>query len=204
MRPPQTTGLPLLDRGSHLGPEQGACLMELASILAGERFSDAPRSVHPLIAAVARAVNDTVDEEWLPRLSLLVPEAIGTSVASWPADPALAALVAATARQYDEGSTRAAAVLRRARRRTDRARRGGPWDRFRLWSTRRSYRRRAIDEVTALACDVVAHGGAVAGEMLLQESVGVCQRRAWLRSMPWTACRPGLPASQERHPGLRL
>ena len=34
-----------LGRGKHARPEDGACAMELASMLAGERFTDHPASV---------------------------------------------------------------------------------------------------------------------------------------------------------------
>lgn len=49
--------------GRHSSPEQGACVVELASMLAGERFSDHPRSVCPVIASYMRTVNDRLDEE---------------------------------------------------------------------------------------------------------------------------------------------
>ncbi|HET6510021.1 MAG TPA: hypothetical protein VFG42_24720 [Baekduia sp.] len=44
--------------GRHDDPAQGACVLELASLLAGERFSDRPRAVSPVIAALLRAVGD--------------------------------------------------------------------------------------------------------------------------------------------------
>lgn len=47
-----------LRRGRHSSPEQGACVVELASMLAGEPFSDHPKSVCPVIAAYMRALND--------------------------------------------------------------------------------------------------------------------------------------------------
>lgn len=50
-----------LDRGRHATPDDGACVMELASMLAGERFTDHPRSVCRVIAALLRAYNDQVD-----------------------------------------------------------------------------------------------------------------------------------------------
>lgn len=52
------TALPILGPGRHRSRRHGACLMEYASVLAGERFSDAPRCTDPALAAVARAVND--------------------------------------------------------------------------------------------------------------------------------------------------
>jgi hypothetical protein len=47
-----------LRRGRHSSPEQGACVVELASMLAAEPFSDHPKSVCPVIAAYMRALND--------------------------------------------------------------------------------------------------------------------------------------------------
>lgn len=51
-----------LSKGKHTSPEEGACVMELASMLAGEPFSDHPRAVCPVIAAVLRRYNDTLDD----------------------------------------------------------------------------------------------------------------------------------------------
>ncbi len=52
------TAMPILAAGRHRSPRHGACLMEYTSLLAGERFSDAPRCTDPVLAAIARAVND--------------------------------------------------------------------------------------------------------------------------------------------------
>jgi hypothetical protein len=52
-----------LSRGKHAHPEQGACVMELASMLAGEPFSDHPASVCPVIGCFLRAYNDYIDED---------------------------------------------------------------------------------------------------------------------------------------------
>ena len=43
-----------LGRGKHASPTDGVCVMELSSMLAGERFSDRPRSVCPVIASLLR------------------------------------------------------------------------------------------------------------------------------------------------------
>lgn len=69
--------LPILSRGKHRSPRKGACFMELASYLAGERWSDHPACTHPLIAAVARAVNDGTPDEARSRLAVLVPSVVG-------------------------------------------------------------------------------------------------------------------------------
>lgn len=52
------TALPILSAGKHRRPRHGACLMEYTSVLAGERFTDAPRCTDPVLATVARCVND--------------------------------------------------------------------------------------------------------------------------------------------------
>lgn len=52
-----------LSRGKHTSPDEGACVMELASMLAGEPFSDQPASVCPLIGSFLRAYNDSIDDE---------------------------------------------------------------------------------------------------------------------------------------------
>ena len=44
--------------GSHSTPREGVCVVELASMLGGEEFSDRPRCVCPVIAAFLRSWND--------------------------------------------------------------------------------------------------------------------------------------------------
>jgi hypothetical protein len=51
-----------LSRGKHSSPTRGACVMELASMLAGESFTDHPASVCPVIAALLRQYNDWIDD----------------------------------------------------------------------------------------------------------------------------------------------
>jgi hypothetical protein len=51
--------------------------MEMASYLAGERWSDHPRCTHPLLAAVARNVNDLTSDDGRQRLTVLIPSVIG-------------------------------------------------------------------------------------------------------------------------------
>ena len=52
-----------LGRGSHPSPEYGACVMELSSMLAGERFTHRPASVCFVIAELLRTFNDGADDE---------------------------------------------------------------------------------------------------------------------------------------------
>ncbi len=69
--------LPILSRGKHRSPRKGACFMEFASLLAGERWSDHPACTHPLLAAVARHVNDYTSDAGRARLAALIPSVIG-------------------------------------------------------------------------------------------------------------------------------
>ena len=70
-------GVPVLGRGKHSSPRRGACFMEFASYLAGERWSDRPRCTHPLLAQLARLVNDGVDDEHRAQLVPLIPDVVG-------------------------------------------------------------------------------------------------------------------------------
>jgi hypothetical protein len=67
-----------LKRGRHLSPEHGVCVMELASMLAGERFTDHPGTVSPVIAAFLRAYNDLVDDARRQDLYSYASECVGT------------------------------------------------------------------------------------------------------------------------------
>jgi hypothetical protein len=58
-----------LGRGAHRSGEDGACIMELVSMLAGESFSDRPRTACPVIGAFLRAYNDVARDA--PRQDLL-------------------------------------------------------------------------------------------------------------------------------------
>lgn len=68
-----------LSRGKHSSPAQGVCVMELASMLAGEPFSDRPRCADPVIGGLLRAYNDTVDGERRQALYALAAEVVGTA-----------------------------------------------------------------------------------------------------------------------------
>jgi hypothetical protein len=70
-------GVPVLSRGKHRSPRRGACFMEFASFLAGERWSDHPACTHPLLAQVARCVNDLVSDEARQELVPLIPSVVG-------------------------------------------------------------------------------------------------------------------------------
>lgn len=78
-QPPATLpdAVPVLSRGKHRNPRKGGCFMEFASMLAGEPWSDHPRCTHPLLAALAREVNDSVSDETRRRIARLIPDVIG-------------------------------------------------------------------------------------------------------------------------------
>lgn len=65
--------MPTLSPGRHRNPRKGACFMEMASYLAGERWSDHPRCTHPLLAAMAREINDRIGDAARQRLVPLIP-----------------------------------------------------------------------------------------------------------------------------------
>ncbi|WP_370019701.1 hypothetical protein [Planotetraspora sp. GP83] len=69
--------MPVLSRGKHRNSSKGACFMEFASYLAGERWSDHPSCTHPLLAGLARLVNDHTSDAARPRLAELIPSVIG-------------------------------------------------------------------------------------------------------------------------------
>jgi hypothetical protein len=75
VRPPEL--LPILSAGKHRSPRKGACFMEMASFLAGERWTDHPACTHPLLGALARHVNDYSSDEGRQRLVGLIPSVIG-------------------------------------------------------------------------------------------------------------------------------
>ena len=67
-----------LSRGKHHSPDEGACVMELASMLAGEEFSDHPMSVCPVIGALLRAHNDSIDDDRRQDLYAYVSRVVGS------------------------------------------------------------------------------------------------------------------------------
>ena len=89
--------VPVLSRGKHRSPRQGACFMELASFLAGERWSDDPACTHPLLAALARDVNDYTSDAGRAELVELIPSVIGLTGDDPHIDARIALVCARTA-----------------------------------------------------------------------------------------------------------
>jgi hypothetical protein len=67
-----------LSQGKHRDPDHGACVMELASMLAEEPFSDRPRCVDPVIAGFLRTYNDGLDDKRRQDLYPLASAVVGT------------------------------------------------------------------------------------------------------------------------------
>jgi hypothetical protein len=72
-----------LTKGRHKSAGHEACVMELVSLLNEEEWSDHPRCVQPVLAAVARAVNDRVSDAGRDGLVALAPRLAGTAGADW-------------------------------------------------------------------------------------------------------------------------
>lgn len=71
--------------------------MEMASFLGGERWSDHPACTHPLLAEMARLVNDSVSDGSRARLVPLIPSVIGLRSDDLHLDVAIALNAAAAA-----------------------------------------------------------------------------------------------------------
>ena len=67
-----------LKRGKHRSPAEGVCVMELASMLAGEPFTDHPSSVCPVIGAFLRAYNDVLEDDRRQVLYAYAAKVVGT------------------------------------------------------------------------------------------------------------------------------
>lgn len=162
-----------LARGRHRSPADGACVMELASMLAGERFTDRPRCADPVVAAFLRAFNDRLDQRERQRLLPYAAMVVGT-----------------------RGSRRATAARRRRCLRFACGREhAGPLVRVRiaaLVGLRHAARVRTGAPEWA-AREVIARGDADAGFRLLEALLG---------SEPPALALPVAPAAQERVPAL--
>ena len=125
----------LLGRGVHANPRRGCNVLEYASVLAGERWSSRPRSVHPALADVAGLVNDQMTDDNRKLLTPLAPWLPGTSTADPRAWPAITGVCirAALAWASEPGKPRLKADLDTARNwlaetsRSPEGRRRPPW-----------------------------------------------------------------------------
>ena len=67
-----------LSKGKHTSKEHGACVMELASMLADEPFSDHPAGVCPVIGSLLRAYNDSIDDRRRQDLYIYAAKVVGS------------------------------------------------------------------------------------------------------------------------------
>ena len=67
-----------LSKGKHASPEDGACAMELAAMLAGEPFNDHTQSVCPVIGSFLRAYNDGIDDRRRQDLYAYAAKVVGS------------------------------------------------------------------------------------------------------------------------------
>lgn len=68
-----------LTRGKHRSADEGTCVMELASMLAGEPFTDHPQAVCPVVGAVLRTYNDVIDDDRRQDLYRYASASVGTN-----------------------------------------------------------------------------------------------------------------------------
>jgi len=68
-----------LARGRHASRHAGVCVMELASMLAHEPFSDRARSISPTIGAFLRTYNDGLDDTLRQDLYPVAAAIVGTA-----------------------------------------------------------------------------------------------------------------------------
>jgi len=76
--------MPVLSRGKHRDPAQGACFMEYTALLAGEPFTDSPDCVDAELAGVLRSANDKLSDAERPLLVPLLGRAVGLAVGPRP------------------------------------------------------------------------------------------------------------------------
>ena len=93
-------GVPVLSRGRHRRPRKGACFMEMASFLAGEKWSDHPRCTHPVLASLARSTNDAVSDDTRQRLVPMIPEVVGLNPEDGRVAPVIVLQAAAAALRH--------------------------------------------------------------------------------------------------------
>jgi hypothetical protein len=125
-RSPKPDGVPELRVGAHLIPEDGACLMEYVSVLAGTAFGDHPGCTDPTLAELARLVNDASSDAGRPQLAGFAPALAATPFADARRTAAIvgAAVAAACTAAGEPPALRR--HLRRARRRHARVTGAGP------------------------------------------------------------------------------
>ena len=64
---------PVLDAGAHHGPQDGMCVMEAVSVVAGLPWTDSPACTNPTLALAAQLINDALSDRTRACLVDLVP-----------------------------------------------------------------------------------------------------------------------------------
>jgi hypothetical protein len=67
-----------LSPGAHTSPREGVCVVEMASLIAGEEFGDRPRCVCPVIGAFLRGLNDRAPHGERQRLMPYASRIVGS------------------------------------------------------------------------------------------------------------------------------
>ena len=68
-----------LEHGSHQDPDSGLCLLEAVSLFAGEKHTDHPKCVSPLLANVGIRLNDRATDAQRQDLKRFIPLVVGTA-----------------------------------------------------------------------------------------------------------------------------
>lgn len=168
--------LPILGRGRHPDPRTGGCLMEYVSLLAGEPWSDHPGCTQPLLAAIARCVNDAVDEAHRQQLLPLAADLAGARNARPLITAGLVAHCVGAALRYQPADPDLGPVLAIAQQRVRWARQGPRYlpALGRCWMrvTERDFLHTvAVAAATRSVGIVVRHGGQGAVTTLLESSL---------------------------------
>lgn len=124
--------LPHLRAGWHLGPDDGTCLMEHVSQVAGLKFTDTPRCTDPLLAALAQLVNDAVSDRGRPQLLSFARQLASRPRAGTGSAPAIVLAVLGPALERRPARRDLQRHQARARRRAAAASRSGGGIRARL------------------------------------------------------------------------
>jgi hypothetical protein len=114
--PPASHQTIKLSRGRHSSPEHGACVMELASMLAGEGFSDHPPSVSRPIASFLRGYNDLLDDRRREDLYRYAAQTVGTANTSAVEEARAARLLAWADQRWARRASRSVLDRMRLRR----------------------------------------------------------------------------------------
>lgn len=107
---------PILSRGRHLHPRDGACLMEYVSFLTGSPFTDTPACTDRLVAIVAILANDNVTAARRAELVRYAP-ALAAAGPRSARDRAVTLIAVLDAAARFSGSGEVARLRRRAERR---------------------------------------------------------------------------------------